>query len=319
MHQKAQNMKLGNAVLVASTGGHLEQLTRFVRSETIQTDRRVWVTFDHPQSADLLRNEQKVYVDYIPSRGIFQAIKSLPAIIRTIRSADPDTVISTGAAIAVPAALAARVCKKPFIYLESVSRFDGPSLTGRIMQWLPFVSKYTQHHHWADQNWKPGPSVLGDFVARKSPSPKRVERIFISLGTIKPYRFDRAIHALQRTIPHDVEVRLQHGCTTGTYPHWISKETISTAEFNENIEWADLVILHAGVGSALNILDRGKVPVLLVREASRGEHVDDHQAQIAKALSDRNLAVVPSLEELTWEKLTHATEFVAAAVTSKGE
>ena len=38
---------------------------------------------------------------------------------------------------------------------------------------------------------------------------------------------------------------------------------------------ADVVISHAGVGSALTALRCGKRPILVPREAARGEHVDD--------------------------------------------
>lgn len=215
--------------------------------------------------------------------------------------------MSTGAAIAVPAAFAALICRVPFIYLESVSRFDGPSLSGRIMEHLGFVSRYTQHHHWANEKWLPGPSVLGEFTSTINDHVKEPKNIFISLGTIKPYRFDRAVSALRKTIPSTANVRLQYGCTSGEYENWDANETISTRQFIENVRWADLVILHAGVGSALNILDEGKAPALLVRLSSRGEHVDDHQEQIARALSERGLAVVPDLDNLDWTTLCKAS------------
>ena len=50
------------------------------------------------------------------------------------------------------------------------------------------------------------------------------------------------------------------------------------------IDQADLVIAHAGIGSALTAFDAGLCPVLLPHSAARGEHVDDHQQLIADDL-----------------------------------
>lgn len=300
-------IKTGNSLLIASTGGHLEQLTRLVRSNTVATDTRHWITFAHPQSDSLLADEEKTLVKYIPSRGLFRALSETPKMLKVARRLRPDTIVSTGAAIAVPGAFVALLTRTPMIYIESVSRFDGPSLTGKILSWLPWVERFTQHPEWSGKKWKVGPSVLGEFepVPTEMKSPQRV---FISLGTIKPYRFDRAVKALRKAIPPEIEVRIQYGETSQDYGAWDAQETISTEQFKENISWADIIVLHAGVGSALNILDQGKRPVLLVRRAQFGEHVDDHQEQIARSLTSLGLAVSPKIETLTWSDLQETLE-----------
>lgn len=300
MTRGVHQMKTGRTMLVASTGGHLEQLTRFVRSRTVSTTDRQWITFPHAQTESLLENESKVLVDYIPSRGFYAALKAIPRINKAIREFNPDTIVSTGAAIAVPAAVNALIMNKKMIYIESVSRFDGPSLTGRILELAPWVTKYTQHHNWSSKKWHRGPTVLGTFTTKRlTNSP--VKKVFISLGTISPYTFNRAIEALTTIIPNDVEVRIQHGCTAVRTKKWEKKERISQSEFSENVKWADLVIMHAGVGSVLNVLEMGKVPALLVREAKHREHVDDHQKQIAHALAEKGLCTVVDLENPSWE------------------
>ena len=71
-------------------------------------------------------------------------------------------------------------------------------------------------------------------------------------------------------------------------------------ELRAACESADVVITHAGVGSALMALTAGKVPVLLPRRAELGEHVDNHQTDFGASLSDRRLAVSVDPDELTW-------------------
>ena len=48
--------------------------------------------------------------------------------------------------------------------------------------------------------------------------------------------------------------------------------------------------------------------MLVPRLASRGEHVDDHQQQIADRLSLRGLAIASDVEGVTWDLVSRATE-----------
>jgi UDP-N-acetylglucosamine transferase subunit ALG13 len=75
------------------------------------------------------------------------------------------------------------------------------------------------------------------------------------------------------------------------------------AELVDAIARADVVVSHSGIGSALDVLEAGKVPVLVPRRASRGEHVDDHQRLIARELHVRGLAVHRELDDVTWQDL----------------
>lgn len=47
---------------------------------------------------------------------------------------------------------------------------------------------------------------------------------------------------------------------------------------------ADVVVCHAGSGTLRDAIDAGHVPVVLPRRAELGEHVDDHQFDVAQAL-----------------------------------
>ena len=66
---------------------------------------------------------------------------------------------------------------------------------------------------------------------------------------------------------------------------------VTNRELGDAIAAADVVISHSGVGSALTALRCGKRPILVPREAAHGEHVDDHQRQVAIELSSRDLAL----------------------------
>jgi UDP-N-acetylglucosamine transferase subunit ALG13 len=65
--------------------------------------------------------------------------------------------------------------------------------------------------------------------------------------------------------------------------------------FSQMIHEANLVICHAGAGTLINVLQAGKVPVVMPRRRKYSEHVDDHQLELVKALSTEGL-VVPAYE-----------------------
>lgn len=90
------------------------------------------------------------------------------------------------------------------------------------------------------------------------------------------------------------EMVIQHGVTApgvaGPRTRWI--EHMPWERFAASIRSADVVICHAGVGTVVTAIRSGHRPVLLTRLARYGEHVDDHQLQLAERLSERGLAYV---------------------------
>lgn len=278
------------AVLAASTGGHLAQLHRLLPHLAIAEDP-LWVTFENAQSKSLLRDEKNVmFLPYIASRDWKTAVRAIMPLRSEFKGNNYDFVFSTGAAIAVPVFVAAKSVGLRRYYLESVSRFDGPSLSGRIVSKIPGTQLYTQHEEWVDAKWKLGPSVLDDYhLIEKQQNDKSKLKIFVTLGTIKPYRFDRAVDAIVEAFSQH-EIVWQLGETTREDLPGYSCRLMDADTFDYHVETSDVVITHAGVGSALRIMDLGKTPVLVTRLKAYGEHVDDHQKQITRELTRRNLA-----------------------------
>lgn len=282
-----------HAVLVASTGGHLAQLHRLVPKLDISGDP-LWVTFENEQSKSLLRHEKNVmFLPYIASRDWRTALRAVGPLRHEFRKEHYDIVFSTGAAIAVPAFVAASTIPgMRRYYLESVSRFDGPSLSGRIVSAIPRTRAYTQHGQWSSKKWKPGPCVLDEYtlVPNESSAPRGQRlKIFVTLGTIRPYRFDRAVDAIVDQFgEHDIVWQL--GVTSRSDLPGYATAMMDAVQFDAQVERADVVITHAGVGSAMRIMDLGKTPIMVTRAKDHGEHVDNHQNQITRELTRRGLA-----------------------------
>jgi UDP-N-acetylglucosamine--N-acetylmuramyl-(pentapeptide) pyrophosphoryl-undecaprenol N-acetylglucosamine transferase len=294
------------AVLAASTGGHLEQLTMISRRLRLSPDS-LWITFDHPQSRSLLADARVKYVPYISPRDYIGVVRAVPFVAPILRRENFDVALSTGAGVALSVLPVAGMFGCKPVYVESVSRFDGPSLTGRFLARIPGVSVFTQHPNWADNRWRLAESVLASFrpLTRRSGRPKR---IFVTLGTIRPYRFDTLVDRLLSMFDRvgEVEVVWQLGSTDRDDLPGVVRATVTAEEFDRYVTESDVVISHAGVGSALKILALGRSPVLVTRRAARHEHVDDHQQQVASALAKLGLSVSVEAPDLSWEHLTEA-------------
>ncbi|WP_207453796.1 glycosyltransferase [Herbiconiux sp. SYSU D00978] len=204
--------------------------------------------------------------------------------------------MSTGAGVALAGLPIARMLKVPYFYIESVSRFEGPSLTGRLMEWVPFVSRFAQHDGYRSDKWKRVRSLLASYRVVASPTGdlSRPLSIFVSLGTIAPYRFDRLVDSVLACLHPDDTVTWQLGVTERSDLPGAVHGLVPADEMARLMRDADVVVTHAGVGTLLNLLDQGMLPVAVARLREHGEHVDDHQLQVLQRLSSLGLAVSPA-------------------------
>lgn len=290
-------------LLVASSGGHLEELVRLAARMSF-AGRPLWVTFDAPQSRSLLEGQDVVFVRHTAPRDVANVARNFPTAIELFRTHRIVEVVSTGAAIAMSFIPFARVRGIPCHYVESAARSHAPSVTGRAMGRLPGVTCYTQHRRWANEGWRWSGSVFDEFqtAARMTTPEDRALRVFVALGT-QAYRFDRLVDAIRPLESRALELLWQTGPPKYDALGGRSRELMSAVEFRSACEWADVVIGQAGVGTALSALEAGRVPILVPRERARAEHVDDHQHLIAAELLDRNLAVVADGRGLTSDDL----------------
>jgi UDP-N-acetylglucosamine transferase subunit ALG13 len=295
-------------LLVAATGGHLKELHRLHRCLCGIDGPFRWATFDTAQARSLLAGEEVDYVPFVGGRDPLNVARDVPRAGRILREHRVSTVVSTGSAVALPFFALARARRLECHYIESAARIEGPSLTGKLTTAIPGVHHYTQCRAWADRRWRYGGSVFDAFEADPAPppSPAAVRRIVVTLGTVKGHGFRRLVDRLIRVLPAEATVLWQTGETdVGDLPidgHFAIPEAELLAAMRE----ADVAIAHAGVGSALSAFEVGKCPLLVPRRVAYGEHVDDHQIQVAGELSERGLAISVEADELSADDLLAA-------------
>lgn len=302
---------------VASSGGHLTEVAVLAR-QLDASPTSLWVTSATPQSEELLRGRRHLFVDHVGPRDLRGALRAAARVAPVLRRERFDLCVSSGAAVAATVLPLAALAGTPTYYVESLARVDGPSLTGRLLQHVPGVRTLTQHPAWASPRWPCHPGTLDGWTVRQSAPHRGPLRILVTLGTVREYRFDRAVDAVLRVLRPGDEVTWQlHGTSRTDLPGEVLPE-VSPSRLAAAVAEADVVVAHAGVGSVLQLLELGRSPVLVVRERRHGEHVDDHQRQLARTSGARGLTSVLDLADPRRAVLEEAAARLVRRSTATG-
>lgn len=123
--------------------------------------------------------------------------------------------------------------------------------------------------------------------------------IFVTIGTQLP--FDRLIRIIDNLAP-----QLNEEVIAQVYQCDFTPENIKTVdflapdEFNTLFDKARLVVSHAGMGTILSAMQKGKPIIVFPRIAALGEHRNEHQLATARKFKEMGIVnVAMNEEELT--------------------
>ena len=295
-----------HALLVASSGGHLVELESWSR-RIAGIDKITWATAETAQSKALLAGQDVHWIPDVQPRQLRETMSLLGVARRIVQSERVDVVVSTGASVAVPFFVAARMYGAEGHYLESAARVAGPSITGQVAAVMPKVRCYTQFEQWADSKWKYSGSVFDGFTGHDVSKPSGPLRVVVTVGSMH-HPMTRLVKHLNDVLPEDAEVVWQLGHTPAIPDMRATRiaDFVSHDELTELMSEAHVVVCHAGVGSVLQAVSVGRSPILVPRRIEHGEHVDEHQEQIANHLGELGLATPLDAEDLTTDHLLAA-------------
>ncbi len=118
-------------LLVCSPGGHLQQMLALKPAwESFDTS---WVTLAGSDVEHILRNQDVVLAHGPTNRSLRKLARNVLLAARVLLRERPDAILSTGAAIAVPFFLLGRIVGARLVYVESLTRTEGLSLSGRLV------------------------------------------------------------------------------------------------------------------------------------------------------------------------------------------
>jgi UDP-N-acetylglucosamine:LPS N-acetylglucosamine transferase len=114
--------------IVSSCGGHLTEV-RALRA-AYERFEHFYVLNDRVLLPDDMRDV--TYFIRHSERDLLFFVNVVEAF-RILRRERPSVILSTGAGPAVPFAIVGRLLRIPVVFVETFTRIDTPSLTGRIM------------------------------------------------------------------------------------------------------------------------------------------------------------------------------------------
>lgn len=129
------------------------------------------------------------------------------------------------------------------------------------------------------------------------------KRIFVSVGT-HPQQFDRLLAEVDRLAKSGKlrgKIFAQTGRSDYKPKNYEAVKFIGLEEFARRVKWCDLFITHGGEGNIGAALQCGKRMVIVPRLKKFGEHTNDHQLELTRAVAElgRGIAVydIASLAE----------------------
>jgi len=116
--------------LVCSHGGHLSEMLQL--AEAFEECDPFYFCYD----ANTTRALPSAY--RVPNKplSLIAFVVNLARLIRIFWRERPDAIVSTGAEIAIPAALVGKVFRIPLIYIECGAQVYTPSTTGRLLYYV---------------------------------------------------------------------------------------------------------------------------------------------------------------------------------------
>lgn len=145
--------------------------------------------------------------------------------------------------------------------------------------------------------------------------------IFVTLGTQK-FQLNRLLKEIDFLIEKNViedEVFAQIGHSTYEPKHFKYEKMMSQSDFHKKIRECNVLISHAGVGSTLNGLKFGKKIILYPRLAKYGEHIDDHQLDLANKYYELGYCLLCDEKHSLEDCLKQVENFESKYVNSESE
>ncbi|MER7459430.1 glycosyltransferase [Micromonospora sp. NPDC126480] len=122
--------------------------------------------------------------------------------------------------------------------------------------------------------------------------------MLVAVGTDK-HPFDRLVDWLegwQPAVADRVVLTVQHGHTRAPgVPGAVA--FLGHDELQAAMSGADVVVCHGGPATILEARRHGRLPIVVPRNPSHGEHVDDHQLLFARRLGAAGMVVLCETRE----------------------
>ena len=118
--------------------------------------------------------------------------------------------------------------------------------------------------------------------------------IFVTVGTHEQ-PFNRLIKKMDDFVREEKiteEVYMQIGYSSYIPKHTQYSKVIGYKEMNKLMLKSDIIITHGGPSTYMQVIQMGKVPVVVPRQLKFEEHVNDHQLLVTKKVLEKGYPLI---------------------------
>lgn len=119
--------------------------------------------------------------------------------------------------------------------------------------------------------------------------------IFVTVGTHEQ-AFNRLLIELDKLKSNKIineEIIVQSGYTAYKMKFCKQYDFISFENLKDYIRSAHIVVTHGGPASFIEVLQTGKIPVVVPRQKKYDEHVNNHQIDFVKKFNSKSNLIIP--------------------------
>lgn len=136
--------------------------------------------------------------------------------------------------------------------------------------------------------------------------------IFVTVGTHEQ-QFNRLIKQIDLIAKNDLideKIIIQKGYTEYIPKYCEYNDFYSYNEMNKLMDNANIIITHGGPATFMNVLVKGKKPIVVPRRVEFNEHINNHQVDFLKKYLTKYQNVIPvfNIESLLDEIIKLRTE-----------
>lgn len=280
--------------LAGSGGGHVRQLLDL---EPFWHDQDFFFVTEDTALGRTLQDQHRTYLLPhfawgqvrlgSPFKMLAAAFKSFFLSARIILHERPTILVSEGAGAVYPVVLWAKILGARIVIIDSLARFEAPSLFGRLAG--PLADDMVVQAQGLKAAF-PKAHVFDPMRVVEGEPPPKQPLMFVTVGATLP--FDRLVECVAQlhqegAIPERIVV--QTGVGGATPADLTTVESLPFDEVKSILGEASIVVCHGGTGSIITALREGCQVIAMPRLARLGEHYDDHQAEIVAAFVKRGL------------------------------
>ena len=146
--------------------------------------------------------------------------------------------------------------------------------------------------------------------------------ILVTVGSSN-FKFDRLFlvldHLCEKGKIDGDQIIAQTGNIDGTIKHYRHFDFISNEEMQKLQQEADLIVCHAGTGTVIGALKKGKKVIVFPRLGEYHEHESDHQLDLAREFTEQGYVLCAMNEEELEQAIGQIDSFTPKPFVSNRE